>query len=372
MTTATDSAAGVGVRGGEGLQVLTHSSMQCAKTCLRKNRLSYRYGIRRATDAKPLVIGRAGHEILDARRKGHADPINAGLAGYDASKPSTPELIYDWEIDRITIATLCAAYFWRWEEDDSNIVIVASELQFSMPLINPETGKPSRTYSLAGKMDAIISRHFRVGVMETKFIGQDLDPDSDYWKRLRIDSQISIYFDAAKHAGHAPDFILYDVIRKPTIRPKQIPDLDEAGIKIVRDANGERVKNKDGTWKQSGDSKLGYELQSRLETPEEYGERLRQDIGERPEFYFARREFARLEPEMIEARYDVWQTAQILRDCATHDRYPRNTGACITFGKCPMFDLCANGFDPDTDDLPEGYERVSNPHVELDADLLNA
>jgi len=34
--------------------------------------------------------------------------------------------------------------------------------------------------------------------------------------------------------------VLYDVTRKPEISPKQIPVLDDAGLKIVTDADGNR------------------------------------------------------------------------------------------------------------------------------------
>ena len=357
--------------------ILTSSSTGTARNCLRKYRLAYGYGIRRKQDAKPLVIGTAGHKILEEyerlRAMGIIDPaadaITLGLAEYDATRPTDPEKIYDWEIDRVTVAVLCAAYFWRWENADADVEVLATELQFNIPLVNPETNRSSRTFDLAGKIDNIIRRQEsgRVGIRDHKFIGQDLAPESDYWRKLQIDQQMSIYFDAADHLGYAPDFIELDAIRKPTISPRGIPLTDGDGVKIVLDSSGERVRTKDGKkWRESGDSAAGYVLQTRPETPEEFGERLRCDIGERPDFYFARREFARLDAEREEARFDLWQTGEIIRDCTTKGRWPRNTGHCFGFGRCQFFNLCTGGFNPETDELPEDFERVTNPHQELD------
>lgn len=355
--------------------ILTSSSTGTARNCLRKYRLAYGYGIRRKQDAKPLVIGTAGHKILEEYERlmamgiidPAADAITLGLLEYDLTRPTDPERQYEWEIDRVTVAVLCAAYFWRWAEADADVEVLATELQFNIPLVNPETNRSSRTFDLAGKIDNIIRRREsgRVGIRDHKFIGQDLAPESDYWRKLKIDQQMSIYFDAADHLGYAPDFIELDAIRKPTISPKKVPVLDADGIKIVSDPTGQRVTNKDGSWRQSPDSKLGYEILSRPETPEEFGERLRQDIGERPDFYFARREFARLDAEREEAQFDLWQTGEIIRDCTAKNRWPRNTGHCFGFGRCQFFNLCTGGFNPETDELPEDFERVTNPHQEL-------
>lgn len=365
--------------------ILTSSSTGTARNCLRKYRLAYGYGIRRKQDAKPLVIGTAGHKIIEMHERMKAigflgtaeelaaDAITMGLADYDATRPTDPEKIYDWEIDRVTVATLCAAYFWRWAEVDAGVEVIATELQFQIPLINPESGRSSRTFDLAGKIDNIIRRtdSGRIGIRDHKFIGQDLAPESDYWRKLKIDQQMSIYFDAADHLGHRPDFIELDAIRKPTISPKGIPLTDEQGVKVVLDRDGNRVRTKDGKkWRESGLAEEGYTLQTRPETPEEFGERLRQDIGERPDFYFARREFARLDAEREEAAFDLWQTGEIIRECAAKDRWPRNTGHCFGFGRCQFFNLCTGGFKPETDELPEEFERVANPHRELD--LLSA
>lgn len=66
-------------------------------------------------------------------------------------------------------------------------------------------------------------------------VGEDIQPDSDLWRRLQIDSQISMYVLAARRLGYPVECVLYNVTRKPTIKPTAIPLLDELGVKIVLD-----------------------------------------------------------------------------------------------------------------------------------------
>jgi hypothetical protein len=109
-------------------------------------------------------------------------------------------------------------------------------------------------------------------VMEHKLLSEDLTEGAAIWRRLRVDHQISLYVLAARELGYAVDGVFYDVTRKPTIAPCPIPMLDVDGVKIVLDANRQRVKNKDGkSWRQTSDTEKGYVLQTRPMEPEEWG-----------------------------------------------------------------------------------------------------
>jgi hypothetical protein len=202
--------------------------------------------------------------------------------------------------------------------------------------------------------------------MEHKTASDDLEPDSDYWKRLRIDQQISAYYIAARAKGHDIQTVLYDVTRKPEIGPLQIPLLDGDGFKIVLDAAGERVRTKDGKkWRESGDKEQGWVLQCRIQTAREFGERLTADIAARPDYYYRRQEIPRLDKDIEEFRYELWQMQQQMRDSQKGGRWFRNTSSCIGFGRCPYFDICTNGRDV-SESTPEGFVRVENIHPELE------
>lgn len=348
---------------------LTVSRLRTAQTCLKKHYWLYILGLRPDREAPPLRIGRVFHRGLElAAQIGEADGILLALADYDAGPPAEADeaQAHAWWVERETVGRLLTGHVWRWTEQDAGMEVVATEEAFDIPLVNPETGRSSRTWTVAGKRDKIVRLPGdRLAVLEYKTTSDDIDPASDYWLRLRMDSQVSIYWLAAVDAGLPVETVLYDVTRKPTIRPRQVPTLDEDGVKIVVDAAGGRIFNANGKPRLSASSKDGWTLLSRPETPLEFGARLTEDLGFRSEFYFARKEIPRLESDLDEARFELWQMGKMLRDCERHGRWPRNTDACMGFGRCVCWDLCTDGFDPAEGVVPEGWKQVDDVHQEL-------
>lgn len=359
---------------------LTYSQIACMRDCERKHYLRYVVGMTKERDALPLRIGKAVHVALQMRGLGETiqDSISKGLEKYRDSLPEAmiidEEERYKEKINEVIIDCLLTGYFWRWEDMDKDIEIVANEQQFELPIWNPETGAKSRTFVIAGKIDNIVRLgDGRLALREYKTSGSDIADDADYWKRLTIDTQLSIYYIAALELGFEIQTVLYDVIRKPEIRPCLIPVLDADGLKqVFSNDTGERATNKDGSWRQSADAKAGLRMLTDKETPEQFKTRLMKDIYERYEFYFNRRIVSRLEMDLEETKYELWQRAAMIRDCNKFERWPRNDKQCDVFGKCEYFDLCTTGFnvqgfDPATS-LPDGFIINDSVHRELDED----
>lgn len=320
----------------DGRSVLTHSRLQCAKTCKRKAYLQYEIGLRRKVAAKPLRMGAAVHRGIELWRKGMepADAALAAAADYEEMPrwATDDETVNEWMVEREIVVRLIMGYCWRWADD--GLQVLATEASFGCPIINPETGKRSRTFTLAGKIDGIIKMpDGRTLVSELKTCGEDLSPDANYWKRLLIDPQIPTYIVGAGALGHDVSGVLYDVIRKPSIRPK-----------IIDRKTGER------------------------ETPEQFGERFNEDIAQRPDFYFARREFARTQNEMDEYAQELWDQAKDHAEMRRTGRWYRNSGSCLMFGVCAYFDICAGHYDVAENGAPDGFEIVNNVHPELNGD----
>lgn len=182
---------------------------------------------------------------------------------------------------------------------------------------------------------------------ETKTSGEDISLGSVFWKRTILDPQLSLYLPAIRKLGHDPQGAIYDVCRKVALRPGVIPLLDENGVKIVFDGSRQRVKTKDGKkWRQTADSDLGYVLQSRAETPEEYGARCLEAIAEDPAKFYSRGMVVRLEADEREAAQDVWNTASLMRDARRLKIYPRNPDSCLSWGReCNYLSVCAGMMD---------------------------
>ena len=344
-------------------QLLTHSRQDSFKTCRKKHWFSYELGIRREVDAKALRMGSAYHSGLESLGKGCGldDAVEAVRAYYDAFRDAYDQ--YEWEIERETVVRLLCGYQWRWENDE--LENVATEQSFQLPLRNPETGKTTPLFDLAGKIDGIVRRDGRLGVKESKLLGDDIGQESDLWLRLRIDHQISMYVLAARKLGYAVDHVYYDVTRKPTIKPSAVPVLDALGAKIVLDARGERVKTEKKEWRQTGDTAKGYVLQTRPMTVEEWGDKLTNDITERPDFYYVRREIPRLDQDLAEYEVELWEIQRTIRDAQRNGHHFR-TANKNTCAFCPFFGLCTTGFDPERAALPEGFVRVVDIHPELE------
>jgi len=229
---------------------LTYSRLSTRRLCPKQDYYKYELGLRREAVASALRMGGAFAKGKEIWRKGRdredafaetelvAKAIDEATADYQAVPQWADS--YDWEIECETVRAMLAGYFWRYAADDLKFVGV--ETAFEMPLVNPATGRASQTFALAGVLDGIaVLPDERNAVYEDKTTSANIDDGSDYWLRLRYDGQISQYVLGARYLGWDVSLVLYDVTRKPTIKPRQVPVLDKDGKKIVCDAAGERV-----------------------------------------------------------------------------------------------------------------------------------
>lgn len=343
--------------------LLTHTRQDTFKLCRRKHKFAYIDGIRPTTDGKALRMGSAHHDAIEqlAKGRGRDEACRVIYERYEAMPDGYEQL--EWEYERETLLRLACGYEWRWTNDE--LVYLAAERSFQLPLVNPETGAPSKVWKRAGKIDGIVqSTDGRVGVKESKLLSDDIGFEASLWKRMQMDHQISGYVNAARDMGFPACYVLYDVTRKPTIKPVSVPVLDELGIKIVVDAAGNRVRNDvKKTWKQSESKELGHVLKTRPMTPEEWGEKLANDIAERPDFYYARREIARLDTDLNEYARELWDIQRDMRDAELNEKHYRtvNKNTCEF---CSYFGICSSNRDV-AGDLPDGFVRVPDVHPEL-------
>lgn len=343
-------------------ELLTHSRMDAFKQCRKRHFYAYQAGIRPTDDARALRMGSAGHAGAETLGKG--GDINAACLAVNLHYENRPHYIdeWDWEIERETLLRLICAYEWRWH--GHNLEYLAVEQSFELPLLNPQSGKPTPSFNLGGKIDGIVKMDDgRIAVKETKFLSEDIGGDAALWRRMKMDQQVSLYILAARRLGFDCDTVLYDVIRKPSIKPEAVPVRDKLGVKIVLDAAGNRVTTAQGKFRQTADKELGYVLQTRRMTAEEWGDKLTEDIAKRPDFYFTRQEIPRLSHDLSEFEYEVWDVQLAVRDAQRNDRHYRTVNK-NTCPYCPYFNFCATGFDLDAP-LPEGFERVYDVHPEL-------
>jgi hypothetical protein len=313
-----------------GRELLTHSRMACFKTCPRKHYFKYLLGLRRARVAKTLHFGQMVHAGIDLIAKGRPlQAVGAFLRQQYREPPAwcqSEEDVAAWQLEGEQVIRLVFGYEWRWRGDTS--VVISSETRFELPIPG------CRVYRVAGLIDKVVAQEPVVFIREHKTTGDQISVDSDYWKRVRIDTQISLYLWAARVMGWEAREIEYDVLHKPGIAPKKLTKAEQVVFKCER------------------------------ETLEMYGKRLTDDIGSRPDFYFARQRVQRLDSEITEFLDELRMIARAMRDAELRGRHFRNTDACQHPYRCEYLDICHGNIDLSAG-VPEGFEIVDYVHEEL-------
>lgn len=304
------------------MELLTKSRLAVARSCRRKHRLMYLDGYRPVVEAETHRFGTLFHRGVEPWWRGQGEQRIRDAFGLVSSLPADP-------FDLARVRPLLAGYHLRWGAEPWEVLAV--EQEFETDLVNPATGKKSTLWKLAGKLDAVV-RHPATGkvyVVEHKTSSEDITPGSDYWRRLRMDAQVSVYYDGALSLGYPVAGVLYDVIGKPQLRPYQV--------------NTKRAV---------------------AETPAEFEERVTAAIAENPAKYFQRGDVVRLEAELVDARADAWELAKELREAELAGRHPRNPDACDSkWGYlCPFFDVCTGAGSLED---ASRFTRSTNVHPEL-------
>ena len=369
------------------LRVLTNSELRDARACLRRHK--YKYLLRRRPRAvsEPLTFGtlfHAGQEALwtcDGTLEEKAAAAIGAIRMHVEKEAVKGQRIGEHMI--VVVEELTIAYAARWA--DSDLRAVAVEQNFELPLINPETGHASRTFRLGGRFDGIVvDGNGRLHVLEHKTTASDLEFGSLYWAKVKaLDTQVSHYINGAKSAGYDVEDCIYDVIRKPGIRPGKATPVEEREytkpkdrackeckkknpapgphIEIV-DVSGHEVSCVDGRIVTDPGGRLYKSQREQDETAEEFRERVRADIAERPERYFARGPIVRLEAEEREHAFDVWQAAKMLHEAERSGFAPKNPDACSAFGTCEFLPVCSGEASIDDETL---YRTAATAHEEL-------
>jgi len=300
-----------------------------------------------------------------------------------------------WETERIVLLYSAIGWKWYWSEDTHNKV-VGVEVPFEREVF--------QGYTRRGIIDQVIRNDQGNPLLgEHKSTSRPIDTGSDYWERLRKDGQISMYIIEARQMqlggalvkyGITPDDpliseMLYDVWKKPTIRPKFVSQAktkkliegvptddglprehtyfdesfevlygqgaDGAFVSI----NGHATEIKWGAekkpTKKNPTPDRPFEIK---ETPEMYGARLLDDMYNHPEKYFARKSIARTDKELACADEEFTRIARAADLYEARDLWFKNTDQCNAMYKCTYCNVCWYDLDTEGDVAPEGFKFI--------------
>lgn len=278
------------------------------------------------------------------------DQLAAALEAIDAA---TGEPSENSALMRAKCRGLMRGYHERWRTAD--MVSTSVEATLTAPLPNIATGKTSRTFTIAGKLDVTVLIDGRRNyIIDHKTTSQDInDANAPYWRQLAVEGQATHYLLLAWLNGQKYDGALWDVVRKPGISPKKLTKAERAAVVSSRSYFNQPLSAAD----------LERLQVEERESPEMYESRLAHDCThERPEWYFQRRSVPRLDHEMEEYAGELWDIAQDIVQVRRTGKHYRNSGACLLYGSpCEYLGICSH-HDSETS---ERWKLRGQVHAEL-------
>ncbi len=325
-------------------QLLTNSRMSCFRSCPRRHQIRYELAIAPEEESIALRVGTAYHAALEAIDIG-GDPWSAITARGD--------------LDAYSAAMVAAMVTVHQEQRaGQTLEVVASEVAFDLPLRNPTTGAASKVWRIAGKIDRIYRLpDGRLCLQDYKTTTEDMTPGSDFWLRLSLDQQMSLYVLAARELGHDIQTIVYDVTERPMQKPHKATPVEDR--KFTQKAS----KLADGTIRPAGSLYAGQRETD--ETPEEFAGRVAETMRAEPTRFFARHEIARTDGDLDDVRHEVWSQQLAMREMQRSGRWFKNPNACVSPYRCPYLSICAQSTQRLTDSVPDGFRKLADAHPEL-------
>ena len=323
------------------LQVLTQSSLGTLQRCEELFRLKYLERLRPMEQKAYFSIGSGFHAGVE-----HQDPEAGVEALLKARGDSWVEKERDENLrDSWIVRAMVEGALARWSSWPAN-----AEVEFVLPVINPETGGRSTAHDLGGVIDGVYASERSLLEMKTTS-----RLDEDYIQRLEIDFQVTSYLASASDLTGEPfRRVVYRIVKKPGLRPR----------KGETDAeHAERVKARkplSPLKRRKEESEEDYQERSRLreaarpplkrkvpEPIDDYGRRVVADYRERPDFYFAEVIVTRTDEDLERWRWEVWSLHRRILELERGAFPIRNTNACLDFGRCAFFDLCTGAVGTD-------------------------
>ena len=285
------------------MRPITQSELVTFGKCPRLHKYKYVELLRPQTKSKAMSRGTAAHLGIEHRSPSAASDYILSFQDRVFGQEAKDELFMAAGVAE----ALVAGALERWSYWPAR-----REVEFSIPLINPATGRQSRRHCFSGVLDGLDA----TAVYEFKTTSR---LDASYIDRLDIDFQVSAYLEAASRLlGWKVRKVFYAVAKWP------------------------------GSKKRKG------------ETPEEYVNRIKDDYKDRQDFYFHHEMVTRTEEQMDLWRQEAWEIHKRILEIDNGGFAIRNTESCVgRYGRCAFLDLCCGAVTRDA------YETVDRPHQEL-------
>ncbi len=223
--------------------------------------------------------------------------------------------------------------------------VVEVEKEFVGEIRNPDTGRQSQTFRIAGKVDGIVRCHDGLYLLEHKTASSI---DANYLDKLWTDTQIALYCYYLRELGYPIVGVIYNVLLKSRLKQGKGETQDEYEARKAELA----AKNK------SGKSTAKRQMP---ETDDEFQQRLTEWYS-RPEAFH--REFIYLSEDRLAMLQDeVWEITQQYLDARRRGKWLLNTSNCFSYQRpCEYLAYCQSGFSPN---VADNLYEIALPNEEL-------
>lgn len=324
--------------------MLTFSALNTFRNCPRKYKHRYVDHLQPREKPESLSFGSIIHEALELWYRSAGDPNRLWkvLDDLDARFPGRggdPIEKHRWHLAR----AMLTGYAARYPTEDFEVLEV--EKVFHGEIRNPDTGRSSQTFVMAGKADGIVQLDGDLYLLEHKTAASI---DSNYLDRLWTDTQIALYCFHLREQGYPIVGVIYNILLKARLQQRQGESQAEYEARRAELA----AKNK------SGRSTAKRQLP---ETDEEFQARLA-DWYARPEAFHRERIYLS-EDRLAMLQEEVWEITQQYLDARRRGKWLLNTSNCFSYQRpCEYLPFCQSNFNPNVRD---NLFAIAPPHEEL-------
>ena len=324
--------------------LLTYSALNTFRNCPRKYKNRYLDNLRPRERAEALSFGSVIHSSIELwyRSENPESRLKDVIAYIDdafANRVGDANQMSQWHLAN----AMMLGYANRYNTEEFEVVEV--EKEFVGEIRNPDTGRQSQTFRIAGKVDGIVRCHDGLYLLEHKTAS---NVDASYLDKLWTDTQIALYCYYLRELGYPIVGVIYNVLLKSRLKQSAGETQSEYEARHAELA----AKNKSG--KSSAKRQMP-------ETDAEFQARLTEWYS-RPEAFH--RELIYLSEDRLAMLQDeVWEITQQYLDARRRGKWLLNTSNCFSYQRpCEYLAYCQSGFNPN---VADNLYEISMPHEEL-------
>jgi RecB family exonuclease len=324
--------------------LLTYSALNTFRNCPRKYKNRYLDNLRPRERPDALSYGSVIHTAIELwYRSSDAESRLRDVLAYinDAfeNRVVDSNQMVQWHL----ATAMIRGYAERYATEEFEIVEV--EKEFVGEIRNPDTGRQSQTFRIAGKVDGIVRCHDGLYLLEHKTAST---VDASYLDKLWTDTQIALYCYYLRELGYPIVGVIYNVLLKSRLKQGKGETQEEYDVRHAELA----AKNK------SGKSTAKRQMP---ETDDEFQSRLTEWYS-RPDAFH--REFIYLSEDRLAMLQDeVWEITQQYLDARRRGKWLLNTSNCFSYQRpCEYLAYCQSGFNPN---VADNLYEIALPNEEL-------